>query len=209
MTSKMEQMIEEIEAYIESCKFAPLSKDKIIVNHDELLELIEDLKNKTPEEIKKYQKIIANQEAILADARKKAEDIISEAQVHTNELVSEHQIMQQAYAEANRVVTLATNQAQEILDNATTDANNIRTAAISYTHDMLNNVETILRTAIDTSKQRQEAFINNLNNCLDVVLSNKDELLPDEKRDDIPVLERLEKEIDLPLGNTGKIDNLN
>ncbi len=55
MTSKMEQMIEEIEAYIESCKFAPLSKDKIIVNHDELLELIEDLKNKTPEEIKKYQ----------------------------------------------------------------------------------------------------------------------------------------------------------
>ena len=206
MTSKMEQMIEEIEAYIESCKFAPLSKDKIIVNHDELMELIGELKVKTPDEIKKFQKIIANQDAILADARKKAEEIIAEAQVHKNELVSEHQIMQQAYAKANEVITLATNQAAEIEDNAKTKANDIESAALSYTHDLLNNVETILRTAIDTSKQRQEAFINNLSNCLDVVLSNKAELLPEEKKDDIPVLERIEKEIDLPLGNTGKID---
>ncbi|MBQ7077743.1 MAG: hypothetical protein IJM91_06390 [Lachnospiraceae bacterium] len=209
MTSKIEQMIDEIEEYIDSCKFAPLSKDKIIVNFDELKELISELKTRTPEEIKKYQKIIANQEAILADARKKAEEIINEAQIHTNELVSEHQIMQQAYSEANRVVTLATNQAQEILDNATTDANNIRTAAIDYTRDMLNSVESILKNTIDTSRQRQDAFINNLNGCLDIVLSNKNELLPPEEKEIIPTLERIEKEIDLPLSGTSEKNGQN
>lgn len=182
MTSRMEQIIEEIEEYIDGCKYQPFSNDKIIVNRDELEELITELKMKTPEEIKKYQKIISNQEAILADARAKAEAIIAQAQIQTNELVSEHQIMQQAYAQANEVVMLATNQAQEILDNATTDANNIRTAAIQYTNDMLGNVESILTATMDTSKAKYENYFNNLKNCLDVVQANKQELVPEDKQ---------------------------
>ena len=196
MTSRMEQIIEEIEEYIDGCKYQPFSNDKIIVNRDELEELITELKMKTPEEIKKYQKIISNQEAILADARAKAEAIIAEAQIHTNELVSEHQIMQQAYAQANEVVMLATNQAQEILDNATTDANNIRTAAIQYTNDMLGNVESILTATMDTSKAKYENYFNNLKNCLDIVQANKQELAPEESRE-----KTLEKELDAPPGD--------
>lgn len=180
MTSRMEQIIEEIEEYVESCKFQPLSSSKIVVNKDELEELLTELKLKTPEEIKKYQKIISNKEAILADAQAKAEAIIAEAQIHTNELVSEHQIMQQAYAQANEIVLIATNQAQEILDNATTDANNIRTAAISYTDDMLNNLESIVSTTMDTSKAKFDNFYSNLKNCYEIVSSNRAELIPRE-----------------------------
>ena len=125
MSSKMEQIIEEIEEYIDGCKFQPLSSTKIIVNKEELEELIAELRAKTPEEVKRYQKIISNKEAILADAQAKADQIIAQAQVQTNELVSEHQIMQQAYAQANEVVMIATKQAQEILDNATNEANSL------------------------------------------------------------------------------------
>ena len=116
MSSRMEQIIEEIEEYIDNCKYQPLSSTKIVVNKDELEELLTELKMKTPEEIKRYQKIISNKEAILADAQAKADAIIAQAQVQTSELVSEHQIMQQAYAQANEVVMIATKQAQEILD---------------------------------------------------------------------------------------------
>ena len=123
MSSRMEQIIEEIEEYIDNCKYQPLSSTKIVVNKDELEELLTELKMKTPEEIKRYQKIISNKEAILADAQAKADAIIAQAQVQTSELVSEHQIMQQAYAQANEVVMIATKQAQEILDKATNDAN--------------------------------------------------------------------------------------
>ena len=38
MSSKMEQIIEEIEEYIDGCKFQPLSSTKIIVNKEELEE---------------------------------------------------------------------------------------------------------------------------------------------------------------------------
>ena len=38
----MEQIIEEIEEYIDSCKFQPLSSTKILVNKEELEELLFD-----------------------------------------------------------------------------------------------------------------------------------------------------------------------
>ena len=77
MSSRMEQIIEEIEEYIDNCKYQPLSSTKIVVNKDELEELLTELKMKTPEEIKRYQKIISNKEAILADAQAKADAIIN------------------------------------------------------------------------------------------------------------------------------------
>ena len=41
MSSRIEQIIEEIEEYIDSCKFQPLSTTKIVVNKEELEELLQ------------------------------------------------------------------------------------------------------------------------------------------------------------------------
>ena len=38
MSSRIEQIIEEIEEYVESCKYQPLSTTKIVVNKEELEE---------------------------------------------------------------------------------------------------------------------------------------------------------------------------
>ena len=144
MSSRIEQIIEEIEEYIDGCKFQPLSNTKIIVNKDQMDELLRELRMKTPDEIKRYQKIISNKEAILNDAKAKAEALINEATVHTNELINEHEIMQQAYAQANEVVTMASKQAQEILDNATIEANELKSQAMQYMDDMLAHLENII-----------------------------------------------------------------
>ncbi len=178
MASRIEQIIEEIEEYIDGCKYQALSSSKIVVNKEQLEELLNELRTKTPEEIKRYQKIISNKEAILADAQAKADSIIEKAQVKTDELVSEHQIMQQAYAQANEVVMIATKQAQEILDNATNDANNIRMGAMQYTDDILRNLENTISHAMDSSKARYEAYMSSLQGFLDVVTTNRAELNP-------------------------------
>lgn len=178
MSSRMEQIIEEIEEYISSCKPAPLSSNKILVNKEEIEELISELRSKTPEEIKRYQKIISNKEAILADAQAKADQIIAQAQVQTTELVSEHQIMQQAYAQANEVVMLATKQAQDILDKATNEANSLRLSAMTYTDDQLKSLEELLTNSIDSSKSRYDSLISSLQGFLDVVTENRSQLFP-------------------------------
>ena len=135
MSSRIEQIIEEIEEYVESCKYQPLSTTKIVVNKEELEELLRELRLKTPDEIKRYQKIISNKDAILADAQNKADAIIAEAQAKAREMVEQSEVMQSAYAQANETVNNANQQAQEILDAATNDANSIRLGAIGYTDD--------------------------------------------------------------------------
>ena len=181
MSSKMEQIIEEIEDYIDGCKPSPISRNKILVNREQLEELLSELRTKTPEEVKRYQKIISNKEAILADAQAKADQIIAQAQIQPNELVSAHQIMQQAYEQANEVVSIATKQAQEILDNATNEANNLRMSAMAYTDSQLKSIEDILTGSIEASKTNYESLINSLQHFEDVVASNRAELFPPEE----------------------------
>ena len=176
MASRIEQIIEEIEEYIDGCKPQTFSSSKIIVNREEMEELLNELRIKTPEEIKRYQKIISNKEAILADAQAKADAIIAQAQVKTDELVSEHQIMQQAYAQANEIVTAATAQAQQILDNATNDANQIRIGAIHYTDDLLSQAESAIGRTLDTYTSKYDSLVNSLQECYDMVRNNRAEL---------------------------------
>lgn len=180
MSSRIEQLMDEIEEYIEGCKYQPLSNSKIIVNKEEIEELLRELRMRTPDEIKRYQKIINNKEAILNDAREKAEALISEATVHTSELVNEHEIMQQAYAQANEVVKMATQQAQEILDNATMEANGVKASAIQYTDDILANLESIIEHGISIANEHYGKFLGELGSCLKLVQSNRLELRPDE-----------------------------
>ena len=190
MSSKIEQLIDEIEEYIDGCKYQTLSNTKIIVNKEEIDELLRELRMKTPDEIKRYQKIISNKEAILNDAKEKAEALINAATIQTNELINEHEIMQQAYAQANEVVTLATNQAQEILDTATIEANTMREAAMKYTDDMLANVENIIAQSMEGSAFRYEQLMSGLSNCYETVKANRAELFP------MAGLEDLEEEVE-------------
>ncbi|MBO5033808.1 MAG: vacuolar family H+-ATPase subunit H [Lachnospiraceae bacterium] len=181
MSSRIEQLIDEIEEYIDNCKYKAFSTDIIMVNKAEIDDLLRELRMKTPEEIKRYQKIISNKEAILNDARQKAQELLNDAAVQTNELISEHQIMQQAYAQANEIVEMATKQAQDILDNATIEANNVKSAAMQYTDSILANLENILKQSIEISTRDYNALVGNLREIDNVVTANRAELMPPEE----------------------------
>lgn len=202
MTSRIEQIIDEIEDYIDGCKTQAFAPSKIIVNRETMEELLNELRSKTPDEIKRYQKIISNKEAILADAQAKADAIIAQAQVKTDELVSEHEIMQQAYAQANEVVMIATKQAQEILDNATNEANEIRMGAMGYADDQLRSIEDVLANSIETSKARTESLVNALQGFLDVVTQNRLQLFPADEEENEQDAEKTETETESNLSES-------
>lgn len=174
--SRIEQLIGEIEEYIDSCKFQPLSNSKIIVNKEEMEELLVELRLRVPEEIKKYQKIISQQDAILADAKSQAETLITEAKVQTEEMLSDNEIMQQAYAKANALVQDAQNQADIIVNNAVADADQIRGNAIRYTDEMLASLETIISRSLDTATGHLNELKSSLNDSRSIVQSNRDAL---------------------------------
>lgn len=192
MSSRIEQIIDEIEEYIGSCKYQPLSTTKIIVNREELDDLLRELRLKTPDEVKRYQKIIANKDAILEDAQAKADAMVAQAKATTDEMLSEHEIIQQAIEQANEIVQSATEQANEILTSATEDANAIRTGAIEYTDEMLGTLQTIIGNTIDSAGAKYGNLLKTLQDCFDVVNTNRGELHPEgvpQPREQAPVHE--------------------
>ena len=180
MSSRIEQIIEEIKDYIDSCKFQPLSTTKIVVNKEELEDLLCELRMKTPDEIKRYQKIISNKDSIIQDAKNRAEAEIAEATAKAQQLVSENEVMRMAQEHAEELLDRAQKQAQEIINNATNDANSIRMSAISYTDEMLENLEKIMAHTMETAGAKYETFLNSIQSCYDIVNKNRQELSPQE-----------------------------
>jgi vacuolar-type H+-ATPase subunit H len=175
--SRIEQLIEDIYEFIESCRMQPLSSTKVIVPKDELYDLLDELRLRTPDEIKSYQKIIAKRDSIIADAEKKAEQILAGTRQRANDLLNEHEIMQQAYYEANEIIMQASQEAERIINKANEEANQIRTGLLVYSNDILNELEKIVANAYETSVEKYNSFINELQNNLDIIRHNKQELM--------------------------------
>lgn len=176
MVNRIESMINDIEEYIGNCKAAPFSSNKILVDKEQIEELLRELRIRTPEEIKKYQKLISNKDAIIADAQEQANSILNNAKIQTQELINEHEIMQRAYSEAEQIREEAYAQAQLILNQATEEANNMRLGAVSYTDDMLANLQMIIEHSIESNRVKYEGLLNALDKDLKVVISNRNEL---------------------------------
>lgn len=176
MTSRIEQIIEEVENYLNSCKFQPLSSTKIIVNKEELEELLREIRLKTPEEIKRYQKIISNKDAILADATNKANNIVEEATIKADEIVSEHEITRQAYNQANYIIEEANQKAKEIVDKAIEESDNLKVNALKYSDQLLGNVENIVSRALDIYGSKYDELMGGLTDSYETIRSNRKEL---------------------------------
>ncbi len=176
MVNRLEQLIDGIYEYLEGCKPIKLQPGKVSVNKEELFEMLDELKQRTPDEIRRYQKIIANRDSIIAAAEEKAEQIIEEARGKARQLVSEHEIMQQAYARANEMVASASGEAEEMLSSANNDANQIRTGALSYANDIMTDMEKILNNAYSSARDHFDGLVSTLKESYDVVAANRQEL---------------------------------
>ncbi|MDF2944472.1 MAG: hypothetical protein K0S01_3330 [Herbinix sp.] len=174
--SRIEQLIEDIYEFVESCRMQPLSSTKVIVPKDELYDLLDELRLRTPDEIKRYQKIISNRDAIIADAEEKAETILRQTREKAKDLLNDHEIMQQAYYQANEMVMQASEEADRVRREASEEAEQIRTGALVYSNDVLTEVEHVLANAYDSAISKYDGFIGTLKENLEIINNNKREL---------------------------------
>lgn len=209
--NKIEQVITDIENYLANSKNRLFSSTEVIVNREEMIDMLEELRRKTPDEIKQYQKIIANKDAILADAAERAQNVKAEAEqqakalleqaaVEHNQMISEHEIMLRAHARADEFVNMAVNKAQGIIDNATLEANALKDSANQYMDDMLAHLSKIIAAATQsatnnysrTLQSTQDSFeklIQSLNEYQGIIQDNIIQLHAAETQEEAPVQE--------------------
>ena len=168
--SRIEQLISEIEEYIDSCKSQALSKSKIIVNKEEMEELLVELRMRIPDEITKYQKIISQQQTILNDARSQSDAMLSEAK-----------------AQADAMIAQATEQANSMVSQASEEANSMVAQANEQTTEMINeheimqraysHAEEVISQATIQAQAIVDAAVNDANNIRQGSIQYTDDML--------------------------------
>lgn len=162
--SSIMDLINEMEDYFESCKKVPFSS-KIMVNPEVIYELITDMRLKIPEEIKRCQRVLDEKDKIIVEAKQHALNVEKETENKMLEMVNEHEIMQQAYSEAETILTEAKNTSREL-----------KLGAYEYADEILVKIEEAARaTMIETQSayQQMEAFMNGQ---VEMLLNNRQDL---------------------------------
>ena len=98
--------IDELQVIIEEAKSVPLSSSAV-VNREEVLELLAQIKELVPEEVRRARWMTRDRDELLARAYKEAERIQIEAAAERDRLVSHSEITLTAGREAERIVGAA------------------------------------------------------------------------------------------------------
>ena len=175
-STRIEEIIDSIYDFVENCKPTAFSQTKIVVQKDELLDLIDELKRRTPDEVKRYQKVIANRDNIIKQAEEDAADIVEEARERAQEMINETEIMQQAYKQANDLIQNATAESTKIRNDADEYATQIRSGVLNYSSDILSEIEEILAASHRDIEERSQKLVSAIGEHLETIISNKKEI---------------------------------
>ena len=177
--NRIEQLIEEMYEYIEGCKPKGFSATQVVVMKEEIYDILDEMKLKIPEEIKRCAMVVANKDQIIANAEERAEKIIADAKRQAEMLVQESEVMRQAYLQANEMVSRASQQAESIYQQAYSSMEEMKASAYRYTNDMLSDLECVIAHTYEETKERTGALLDNLEENLRTVRENRRELVED------------------------------
>ncbi len=175
--SRIEQAIDEIYNYVESCKPTKLYPNKVIVERGELYDLLDELRLCAPEEIKRYQKIITNRDGIISEARHQAEDMVIQAKQQTAQILDQHEIVQTAYQRAEEIMKQATEEARRLVNAATEESEQMHRAALMYTNNLLSEAQSHVEESLKETENKNRMLTSALKNSIQIMRSNREELM--------------------------------
>ena len=131
------KLINEIEDIIEDGSTVPFSK-KVMVERDEILEIIKEIRIMLPDEIKQASWIKEEKQRILVEAEKEAGELMERAQKRAEELIEDETITSQAKKRAEEIINKANYNSREIMEGA-----------MEYADELLSETQEKLKKVIE------------------------------------------------------------
>lgn len=138
-------LLETLEDILERSKSLPFT-DKGIVDKEEVLEIIKEIRLKLPEELKQAKWVREERGRILDEAQKEADGIVREAENRIISMIDEHEITRKAYEQKAEIIETANEMSREISRGTKEYADSI----LSDLESTINNVGVSLNEIIKT-----------------------------------------------------------
>ena len=142
------ELIDMLEDVVDKAGGIPLI-GKAIIDRDELLDLIEEIRINLPDDLKQAKWVKDERQRILDDANKEAASIIKLAEEKMASLIDDHEITQRAQAQASEIVTAAQNNARDI-----------RQSTKQYVDDHMAALEAKLERTLMTVRENRNELKN-------------------------------------------------
>ncbi|GHV30199.1 hypothetical protein FACS189481_4110 [Clostridia bacterium] len=149
-TNKIDELLNVLEHLLTKGVKIPLSGGKAFVYVSEAVEILEEIRESLPSEVRIAGDIAEREEAILENARKSAQMMIQKAEEKASLLVTEEEILQKAMKKA-----------QEVVSEATINAKEIKTDTYQHLDDLLNRTENGLLGCLNDIKNTKNILKQN------------------------------------------------
>ena len=106
-------LLETLEDMLDKSRRVPFSS-KCIVNKDDILDIIKEIRLKLPDELKQAKWIKEERQRILVEAQNEADEIIKEAENRIISMIDEHEITKKAYEKKVEIIETANEMSREI-----------------------------------------------------------------------------------------------
>ena len=142
--------LQQLEEMVREAKSMPLSSSALL-NRDEVLDMLKDMQETLPEEIKQARWIVKDREDLLGKARQDAERIVEQAKEDQLRMARKEEVVHRAEEEADRIVAEAEQQAMDA-----------RAEAESYVDARLAQFEIALRRILEEAQSTTRALAKTL-----------------------------------------------
>ena len=137
-------LLETLEDIMEKSRNVPFS-NKCIVDKEEILDIIKEIRLKLPEEIKQAKWVKEERQRILVEAQKEADGIIKEAENRIISMIDDHEITRKAYEKKVEIIETANEMSREI-----------KTGTEEYADGVLAGIEVALEDALKVIKNNRK-----------------------------------------------------
>lgn len=114
----VDQLLDLMDETLEEGTAVPFASARRVVDVDRVRDIIDEVRNNLPDEIRDSKKIVADREQILAMARQEGDNIIKQAEERARAMVSEQEIVKRAKKYAADILAGAKSQSDELWRSA-------------------------------------------------------------------------------------------
>ena len=143
----VQRLLDMLYSIIDEAKGATFSPDKCVVNRDEVLDLLDEIRSKLPLELKKAQELLRAREEYVGAAKKEVEKMLRQAETDAKNIVSDSETLQQARQKSTEIIRRAEERSRELY-----------AAANSYTEDALRRTEEAIQMALKEVQDSRGRF---------------------------------------------------
>lgn len=146
---KVDDLILQLQDVINDAKSMPFSGGKVMVSSDEIYDIIDQIQDAMPAEVRQAKNIVADRKQILAEANRESENIIRAAEERKKAMLNQNELVREAQAKA-----------KEIVDDAKQKSAEIRKAANVYVDSIIRRTEEGISAQLDEIKKTRANILN-------------------------------------------------